>query len=159
MTYILIHRDPSGTITAVDLSKSVHTVTYATPTHAARTAGYLFSQLPGQQRGMGGRVARNLHARPVGGILAAWDTGHCFRILRADFTQDGIAITPGLEVTENNLRPAIIDAAQFMETSDLMPGGQFFDRWYYVVYPGDDRRSHRFDTTRLTTSRRGNHAS
>ena len=159
MPYILIQRDPAGLISAVDLAQSIHPTTYATPTHAARTAGYLFSQLPGQQRGMGARVTRNLAARPIGGILPAWNTGHAFRILRADFTQDGIPITPGLEITENNLKAAVVDSAQFMDPGDLMPGGAHFDRWYYVTYPGDERRSERFDSTRLTTSWKGATAS
>jgi hypothetical protein len=159
VTYILIHRDPSGLVQCATRLSGPHPTTYATPTHAARSAGYLFSQLPGQQHGMGGTLARNLAARPIGSILDAWKTGHHFRILRADFTQDGITITPGLEVTENNLRRATIDAEQFMDTSDLMPGGSSFDRWYYVIYPGDDRPSERFDSTRLTTSWKGNHTS
>jgi hypothetical protein len=72
-----------------------------------------------------------------------------YRILTADFTSNGVPITPGLRVQENNKRLGTVDAAQFMNGGMLVPGGECFDHWYYVLRDDESRAVERFNGERM----------
>lgn len=55
-----------------------------------------------------------------------------YRILKADFTSNRVPITPGLRVLDYDQRNGAVVAPQFMATSSLAPGGEYFDGWYHV---------------------------
>lgn len=122
--YLLIRRSPQGKITA-------HGGTvYRTVDHAAAAAkGSLISSGvagSGNARLFGDALGR----RPLGTIWGH-PSGYDFRILAADFTDDGAPITPGarlLNYYDNEW--GTIEPTQFMHGGLLSPGGIAFDGWY-----------------------------
>lgn len=63
-----------------------------------------------------------------------------YRILVADLTSNGVPITPGLRVLDYDQRKGHVVAPQFMATSSLAPGGEYFDGWYHVEADGGSTR-------------------
>lgn len=70
-----------------------------------------------------------------------------YRILTADLTSNGTPITPGLRVLDYDQRKGHVVAPQFMATSALAPGGEYFDGWYYVE--ADEGSTRLFNGSRL----------
>jgi hypothetical protein len=62
-----------------------------------------------------------------------------YRILVANFTSNRAPITPGLHVLDYDQRKGHVVAPQFMATSSLAPGGEYFDGWYHVEANGSTR--------------------
>ena len=125
--YLLIHRDAEGNITAPN-------VPYKTFAHAARGAGMALER----HKLAGSAAARNfasaLARRPLGTIWGH-GSGYDFRILRPDFTADGVAITPGLKVITNDLKWGLVEPTQFMSEKDsFAPGGEHHDGWYLLTH-------------------------
>ncbi len=141
--YLLIRRLPDGVIKS-------HSMTFASGNKAARAAGVVLYDNAGVQMAVAQRFSA-LVAREPGEVWEHSESGYAFRVLVADFTANGVAITPGLRVITNNMEWATVDPAQFMDTSILMPGGRAFDRWYYVIHDGDSHPKDRFNGERLAT--------
>ncbi|MFE0472635.1 hypothetical protein ACFW2V_13570 [Streptomyces sp. NPDC058947] len=59
-----------------------------------------------------------------------------YRILVADFTSNNVPITPGLRVLDYDRQEGRVAVPQFMATSSLAPGGEYFNGWYYVDVDG-----------------------
>ena len=126
--YLLIYRDPKGHVS------SVKSKPYRNFNHAVRAAGMtlLSRQVVGSAATQS--FANALARRPLGTVYGH-AAGHDFRILRADFTADGVAITPGLKVITNDLKWGIVEPNQFMSEHDAFgPGGEYFDGWYLIVH-------------------------
>lgn len=77
------------------------------------------------------RFGEELARQPVGTIWGH-PSGYDFRILEADLTSDGYAITPGLPVYINDNWEGAVLPGQFFADGLTDPGGKFFDGWYLV---------------------------
>lgn len=127
---ILIRRLPGGEITA-------HATPFVSARAAADAAARVLHDNAGVWAGDGQKFADALAAQPLGTILDH-PSGYDFRILRADVTADGVAITPGLRVFNYYDRQwGTVCRHQFMRTAPLAPGGRFFEGWYDVAREGD----------------------
>lgn len=137
--YLLIRRLPDGRVRS-------HMTAFDGFLRAARVAGQvLLDSSAVTTRRAAGLFAEALRKQPLGTI---WPhpSGYNFRIIRADFTTDGVAITPGLRVVTNDKTWGTVEAAQFMTGLSLDPGGDFFDGFYLVE--GPDKK---FNGERLAT--------
>ncbi len=145
MPYILIRQLPDGTIKA-------HADALPTLDRAARVMGMCLYDNGQETKSRAQRLSAQLLRQPLGTVYEH-ERGYRFRILRAEFTGDQVAITPGLRVMDNNLVWGIVDPAQFMRTGVCDPGGEHFLRngkgWYDVVRKDGHREA--FDGERLTT--------
>jgi hypothetical protein len=145
MPYILVRQLPDGEITS-------HTGAFATLDMAGRAMGLCLYDNRQETRTRAQRLGVRLIRQPLG-TLYEHEHGYKFRILRAEFTSDRVAITPGLRVVDNNLVRGTVDPAQFMRTGDLDPGGEHFLQagigWYDVIRGNGDTK--KFDGSRLTT--------
>lgn len=142
--YILVRRRHDGAISAHAASP------FDAVRWAARAAGIVLYERGAEPvLSTAQKFGATLGEQPLGTI---WGhrSGDDFRILIADYTSDGVAITPGLRVQDNNLKWGLVEAPQFFDDGMLMPGGQYFDHWYYVVRENGHRE--RFNGERLTTS-------
>lgn len=141
--FILIRQLPSGEIAA-------HGTPFVTFEHAAAAAARFLTE-----NKLAGSAAARLYAnalarRPLAAVHPH-TSGYAFRILRADFTTDNVAITPGLRVITNDVRWATVEATQFMcETDAFGPGGIYHDGWYNLT--GEDGHPYnKFNGERLAT--------
>jgi hypothetical protein len=78
-------------------------------------------------------------------------SGYTGRILKADFTDDGQAIVPGLRVRTNNNWWGYIWPEQFLAEGLTAPGGSCFEGWYEVCKDDDHAPYYRFNSERLST--------
>lgn len=124
MSYLLIHRSPSGQIAA-------HGAVFDEAEDAARTATLY---LPGELDTVNMFV--DDFALKLTGAVAEHPDGYSFRVVRADFTSDGIPITPDLKVYISNEWWGTVAAEQFMVTDLFSPGSRFHDGWYLVCKSG-----------------------
>lgn len=142
--YILVRRTPAGLICA-------HTAAFDGYIRAARTAGQvLYNNGAVKTKAAANAFSEALRKQPIGTIWGH-PSGYDFRILRADFTTDGVAITPGLRVITNDFRWGLVEATQFLSESSVAPGGQFFDHFYLLNDETDRYPYARFDSERLST--------
>lgn len=66
-------------------------------------------------------------------------------------TSDGVEITPGLWVWDNNLNSVQVDPAQFVNPSPLTGiGGQYWDGWYNML-DGKGERAPIMNSERIAT--------
>lgn len=141
-TYILVRRTPQGTVLA-------HRMPFPSVRDAARVAGLVLSDNAGLKQAEAQTFSAQLAAEPIG-TIGEHACGYAFRILAADFTDDGVLITPGLRVMTNDLEWGSVGRDQFMRTSPMAPGGQHFEGWYSVEL-NDTGREKDFNGERLTT--------
>jgi len=140
--YLLIRRSPKGVITAYG------DCVYNDQSHAAAAAkGSLIGS------GVAGSANARLFADALGrrplGTVWGHPSAYDFRILAADFTNDGHPITPGLRVLDYDRTWGTVSPDQFMDEGSMAPGGPHFDGWYYVQRDGDDRPRKKFNGPRL----------
>lgn len=140
--YLLIRRSPKGVITA-------YGDTYRTSGHAAAAAkGSLIGS--GVAGSANGRLFADALARRPLGTIWGHPSGYDFRILGADFTEDGTPITPGAHLFNYYDREwGVITPEQFMSELLGSPGGKFFDGWYDFTRVGDDRPCKKLNGQRL----------
>lgn len=80
--------------------------------------------------------AMSLATKPLAAIVEG--DGYRFRVLKADYTEDGQPITPGARLFNYYDRWwGTIDPAQFLADGMLSPGGKAFDGWYDITRDGD----------------------
>lgn len=111
---------------------------------AALRAGEWLHAERGVSREDAGQFAMDLS----GAGFDAFD-GITVTILDAHRTSDGRPILPGMQVTDYDRRPAVVEPRQFFDGGCLYPGGQYFDGWYYTITDGEDRAHGRFNGERL----------
>lgn len=139
--YLLIRRTPLGAVIA-------HPAPFGSVKEAARVAGLMLYDNTAVSGATAQAFGAGLATLPVGSLYEH-DSGYQFRILAADFTDNGVPITPGLRVLTNDLTEGTVSRAQFMRNSSIDPGGQYFNNWYDVDIDGYGRKS--FNGERLTT--------
>lgn len=151
--YLLIHRNPSGRIAAVEGPHSGGLfITHAT---AARATEKVLRRSGAEKNQKIARDFSLTFSRTPVGTLRGHGSGHDFRILPADFTADitPVPITPNLKVITIDMEWVHIEPTQFMdEKDDFGPGGRFFDGWYLVVH-GNGSRYNKFNGERLGTKK------
>lgn len=143
--YLLIYRTPYKSITTPG-------TVYTTMERAGRAAGLVLYDNASVPRSTAQKHGDKIASRPVGSVYVH-DSGYDFRILRADHTANGIPITPGLRVVNNDLKWGTVGRAQFMAEGASNPGGEHFLSWYDVDVDGHGRKP--FDGGRLTTDGSG----
>lgn len=142
--YILIRRLPTGEIKA-------HLTPFASIPKAAAAAGRCLADNGAADSAAARLFTSALAPRPLGTVWGH-DSGYDFRILAADFTADGVAITPGLAVFNFYDRDwGVIEADQFLREDLSGPGGQYFDGWYDFRRDGEDRSYKKLNGERLAT--------
>lgn len=119
MSYLLIHRSPSGKVAA-------HGGLFEEAEEAARASALYISGDLGEATEFAVDFASKLT-----GCVAEHPSGCAFRVLKADVTLDGSPITPDLKVYVNGWW-GTVQAEQFMATDLLSPGSRFHDGWYLV---------------------------
>lgn len=140
--YLLIRRTPLGKITAYG---DTH-LTFIRAAAAARES-LVGSEVAGTANAR--LFADALARRPLGTVWGH-PSGYDFRILVADFTEDGAPITPGLRVFNYYDRTwGIIEPDQFMRGDMMGPGGEAFDGWYDFRKDGEERSSKKLNGQRL----------
>lgn len=144
--YLLIRRIPTGKIASSG--------PFTSRGHAAVAAARTLT---------GAGVASAAKARAFAEALGLLDVGQVhsyeqeggksydFRVLVADFTVNGVAITPGLRVLDYDRKWGAVEAPQFMDDGMMTPGGEYFDGWYRVHRDGEARAYKKFNGERLTT--------
>lgn len=141
--FILVRRLPTGEIKAPS-------VAFVDIPRAAAAAAHILKN----DAGVGSATARlfgdALGRRPVGTVWGHPNRND-FRILVADFTSDGIPVTPGLRVLDYDREWGAVEETQFMCEELSTPGGQYFDNWYYVRRDGETGAHKKFNGERLTT--------
>ncbi len=128
--FLLIRRLPDGPITA-------HATPFDTISRAARAAGLCLFDNGAEVRTTAQKFGAELAAQPLGSIMEH-RSGYVFRILAADFTEDGAPITPGARLF--NYYDAVWGTVlpdQFMAEGILYPGGSAFDGWYDFARESD----------------------
>jgi hypothetical protein len=142
--YLLVYRTPVNTI----LAHPTTFVTFGRTALAARTI--LIAD--GAAGSANARLFADALARRPLGTIWGHPSGYDFRILAADFTADGAAITPGLKVFNYYDRQwGVIEAGQFLRQDSLGPGGEFFDGWYDFLREGRIRPCKKLNGQRLAT--------
>lgn len=139
--YLLIRQTPFKVVTA-------HRNLFEDAADAASAVADTLRNYTSMTRGAAEQDGREFAKLAVGEIFEH-PSGYRFRLIPANFTDNGKPITPGLRVLNNDLRQGTVCRAQFMQTGDLKPGGQLFIGWYDVDVDGGGRTS--FDGGRLTT--------
>jgi hypothetical protein len=106
-----------------------------------------------ETRGMQGmeaaRLAYFMAGCRVGAVHHVPEVDTYYRILVADFTSNGRAITPGLRVLDYDRREGTVEVGQFLDDGTMSPGGEYFDGWYEVVPDGETKRGKRFNGERM----------
>lgn len=95
------------------------------------------------------RFAKGLADCPLGFIHHAPEVDVYYRIMFTYFTRNGVPILPGLRVRDYGEREGMVGPEQFMATSPLAPGGNYFDGVYYVTQDKAPLDPKRFDGTKL----------
>lgn len=144
-TYLLIRRTPLG--------KIMSSGPFTTIGHAAVAAARTLTGAGMAGSGNARLFADALAILPLGTVKAHL-SGYDFRILAADYTEDGAPITPGLRVFNYYDQTwGHIDAAPFMAENPAGPGGKFFNGWYDFTKDGDDRSCKMLNGQRLATKK------
>lgn len=141
-TYLLITRFPGGEIKS--------SAPLQDKQHAVLTAEKFLTGFRVEDHTTARYFATAFDQKPVGTV---WGhaAGYDFRILRADYTSNGVAITPGLRVLDYDREWGNVEPLQFMDDGCMSPGGQFFDGWYLVHRDGENYATRKFNGERLTT--------
>lgn len=139
MSYLLIHRSPSGQIAA-------HITAFDTVEEAARFA-VLYTPGP---HAAAAKYAADLAAQLPGSVVEH-PSGYAFRVLEAHVTADGVPVTPGLRVRVNGMWWGKVYPDQFMSTGLIEPGSSFFDGWYLVCKEGETQPYNKYNGERMST--------
>jgi hypothetical protein len=147
-TYLLIRQLPGtgekpGTVTA-------HSMAFATPARAARVAAQVLHDCARVPKSTALKLTAHL-ARAIGITWTDVYSGYRFRILQAHYTDDGVPITPGLKVRTKDNWWGIVYPDQFLADGLDLPGGKFFDGFYYVHPEGDVTGGKKYNGERLST--------
>ena len=140
--YLLIRRTPFMVVTA-------HPNLFDDPADAASVVADVLRNNVPMLKAPAEQDGEEFAKVPVGDIFEH-PSRYQFRLIRADFTDNGKAITPGLRVLNNDLKQGTVCRAQFMQSGELAPGGRHFKGWYDVDVDGGGGRSP-FNGERLTT--------
>lgn len=123
--YILIRVLPGGAV--------MHQPPQAQVRYAARSAGLCLYDNVGVVKATAQKFGAELSQKPIGAWLSH-ESGYRFRILRADHTVDGVALTPGMRVFNYyDHEWGTLPAEQFAADGMLNPGGECFNGWYDFV--------------------------
>lgn len=121
--FLLIHRTPTGKITA-------QPVPFTSFNRAAAACARILTGA-GVAGSANARLFADAIARRPLGTIWGHPSGYDVRILAADFTEDGAPITPGARLFNYYDQAwGHVVASPFMAEGVLYPGGQFFDHWY-----------------------------
>lgn len=95
------------------------------------------------------RFAKGLADCRIGFIHHATEVDVYYRIVFTYFTRNNAPILPGLRVRDYEERKGMVGPEQFMATSPLAVGGDYFDGVYYVTQDKAPLNPKRFDGTKL----------